>query len=387
MRHVVTPLSVLFASLRGTLVTVCLTFATVSLIAPAAHAAGPYDAARAKATRALKAATRQIDSVSSCAQTQGANIRDAMRQVKALRRGAASDTYEGINLFLGGLALGGALSGCPNALYGHLTMAQTAITEMQNASSRGVRDRMDDHMDDEGEDEEEEGARAPEITIGDVDVDADFIDQTRSPAILFHASAIQASGFAGAKVKWSLLVKRKAAKWNKATSYSIGDARIARDGALGDVSISVRYASFERDGFSSGAHVAAVVGVVGKTQVARAEVPFTLSLDVPDDVVRRAPRAPSGPAAMSTSAFAGFVAALHGASTDYSKADMIKKAAAKNHFTAHQLGQLLDTLTTDFSKVDACKAVVPKLVDTENAYGLADKFSTSFSKQEFTALL
>lgn len=349
-----------------------------------AHA-GPYDDARGRAIKALKAATKQMDSVSSCAQTQGANIRDAQRQVKALKRGASSDAYEGINLFLGGLALGGALSSCPNALYGHLTAAQNAITDMQNASASPHGSRAPAApvaYDDDDEDDSESDEQG--ITVDAIDVDTDFIDQTRSPAILFHARGVSANGLDGAKVKWSLQVKRKNAKWTKAQTYSIGDARVQRGGALGDVSISVRYSSFERDGFASGAHVAALVGTVGKAQVFREEVPFTIAATDAREPVIVAPR---GPSAMSSQAFSGFLAALNGTSTDYSKADMIKKAAAKNHFTAQQLGQMLDTLSTDFSKVDASKAVVPKLVDAENAYGLADKFSTSFSKQEFTALL
>jgi hypothetical protein len=353
-------------------------FAVPMLFTLVAHA-GPYDDARGRAIKALKAATKQIDSVSSCAQTQGANIRDAQRQVNALKRGAASDTYEGINLFLGGLALGGALSSCPNALYGHLTTAQNAITDMQNAAAvRAAAVAPVAYDDDDDTEDAEQG-----ITVDAIDVDTDFIDQTRSPAILFHARGVSASGLDGAKVKWSLLVKRKNAKWTKAHAYSIGDARVQRGGALGDVSISVRYASFERDGFTSGAHVAALVGKMGKAEVVREEVPFTIaSVEANDDVVTA-----RGPSAMSQQAFGGFLAALNGTSTDFSKADMIKKAAAKNHFTAQQLGQMLDTLSTDFSKVDASKAVVPKLVDAENAYGLAEKFSTSFSKQEFTALL
>lgn len=80
------------------------------------------------------------------------------------------------------------------------------------------------------------------------------------------------------------------------------------------MAISVRYSTFDRDGFSTGAHVAAIVGKVGKREVAREEVAFSIaSVDDGDAPIVREPVA-RGPAPMSTQAFAGFLAALNGTS-------------------------------------------------------------------------
>ena len=85
--------------------------------------------------------------------------------------------------------------------------------------------------------------------------------------------------------------------------------------------------------------------------------------------------------------FAGFLAAVSNTMMDSAKASMVKSACKKNWFSSAQLGQLLDVFMMEANKFEAAQAAVPRLVDPQNAYGLAEKFMFNANKTAFTALL
>jgi len=249
-----------------------------------------------------------------------------------------------------------------------------------------------------GDDDDDEPAAATDtqgVTADDVTVKPDFVDVTGAPAILFLAKRPQASGLQGKKISWSLLVKRKTAPWNKAKSFAIGDSKVtAPVQILGDVSISIRYTTFASKGLSPGDYVAALLGNVKTTNVFRDEIPFALgAAPGSDDEEYVAPGAPppppvaAGPRAMDDKAFAGFLGAVSNTMMDSAKASMVKSACKKNWFSSAQLGQLLDVFMMEANRFEAAQAVVPRLVDPQNAYALAEKFMFNANKTAFTALL
>ena len=364
---------------------------------------------RDQAVAALKKAKKQIDSVPQCAQTQGGNIKDAIARAAALSNKHTGQQVEDLRLYISGIALGGAFSSCTNEMQNQLGVAVEQLRLVSLSIGTGAAPApaaatttYASDLGDEDEDEEEESSDA--VVAEDVVVDGNFIDRNGERAVLFSAENVQASGLRGKKIKWQLLVKRKSAPWKKAKVYDVGETKIAaNNAAVGDVAISVRYRTFSRDGFGAGDHVAALRGATdkGRNEVFRDELPFVIpanggaaSFDAScggagwtDNSYAPPPPPPApGPEAyaMSAQAFAGFVGAVQSTSSDLSKVDLIKNAAKKNKFTAAQLGALLDPFSSDLSRLDAAKAVIPKLVDPENAYGLASKFTSSLNRAEFT---
>jgi hypothetical protein len=91
--------------------------------------------------------------------------------------------------------------------------------------------------------------------------------------------------------------------------------------------------------------------------------------------------------AMDAVAFRGLVSSLTANSNEYTKLDLLRNAVGSQRVTAAQLGPVLDQFQNEYLKLDAAKAVVPRLVDPSHALGHASKFRNSFIAADFSKLL
>ena len=88
-----------------------LVFAIALSVSTAAHA-GSFRSAKSTAVKALKRASKDIRSRTTCQQSQGDNVRDALRRTKAITQRTSPGEPEELKLFLAGVALAAVFSGC-----------------------------------------------------------------------------------------------------------------------------------------------------------------------------------------------------------------------------------------------------------------------------------
>ena len=91
--------------------------------------------------------------------------------------------------------------------------------------------------------------------------------------------------------------------------------------------------------------------------------------------------------AMDGVAFRGLVSSLKSNSNEYTKLDLLRNSVGSQRVTAAQLGPMLDQFQNEYLKLDAAKAVVPRLVDPSHALGHATKFRNSFIAADYSKLL
>lgn len=112
--------------------------------------------------------------------------------------------------------------------------------------------------------------------------------------------------------------------------------------------------------------------------------PQIVLVQVPAPVA--APAAPKAPTAMSSSAFASLVATVEGTSFGDEQVAAVRAAAARNHFTVAQVGQLMDLLSFGDDKIALVKAARPKIIDPENGFELANRLTFGDDKTAVMAL-
>lgn len=94
-----------------------------------------------------------------------------------------------------------------------------------------------------------------------------------------------------------------------------------------------------------------------------------------------------GPDTMDAVAYRGLVSSLQANPNEYTKLDLVKSAVASQRMSAQQLGPVLDQFRNEFLKLDAAKAIAPRLVDPAHALGHSSKFRNSFIAADFSKLL
>jgi len=90
---------------------------------------------------------------------------------------------------------------------------------------------------------------------------------------------------------------------------------------------------------------------------------------------------------MDAVAFRGLVSSLQANPNEYTKLDLVKNAAGSQRLSAAQLGPVLDQFKNEYLKLDAAKAVAPRLVDPAHALGHSSKFHNSYLAADFSKLL
>src|SRR5690606_28887898 len=125
------------------------------------------------------------------------NIRDALRRARAINGRTAPSEPEDLRLFLAGLSLGAAFSGCPDSLYANITRAQDALARaaaaLQRAPAAADYDRADDRRHEaDYEADSEEDRRPRRGVVAELIVDPDAVGKRRQPALLVRATDVEA---------------------------------------------------------------------------------------------------------------------------------------------------------------------------------------------------
>lgn len=94
----------------------------------------------------------------------------------------------------------------------------------------------------------------------------------------------------------------------------------------------------------------------------------------------------AGPEAMADDDLSRLIDTVDDASFGADQVDVIRTAAAHNHFTCGQLVRLLEPISHSSDKVDAVKAARTALIDPNNAHELEAAFSFSSDKEEVRGL-
>lgn len=94
----------------------------------------------------------------------------------------------------------------------------------------------------------------------------------------------------------------------------------------------------------------------------------------------------AGPRPMKPGAFNALLQSVKSASFSSDKINVVTAAAAGNHFTIAQLGQLVDASTHSSDKVKTAELVAPKIVDRKNAFQLGKHFTFSSDKDKVLKL-
>lgn len=91
---------------------------------------------------------------------------------------------------------------------------------------------------------------------------------------------------------------------------------------------------------------------------------------------------PKAPTALDAASFNNLLSAIKRESFGDDKLRVIQSAAANGHFTIAQVGQIVQTLSFGEEKVNAVRALKPRVIDPQNAYQLQSLFSFSSEKEE-----
>ncbi len=94
-----------------------------------------------------------------------------------------------------------------------------------------------------------------------------------------------------------------------------------------------------------------------------------------------------GQYSMDRGAFDGFIGSLQNNPSDLTRRDMAFSVLNRNYLTARQLGQLLSVFSSDLVKMDVARAAAPRVVDPQNALGLASMFASSLQQRDFVSLM
>jgi hypothetical protein len=89
---------------------------------------------------------------------------------------------------------------------------------------------------------------------------------------------------------------------------------------------------------------------------------------------------PPAPAAMTSADFGAFLTALDHASFSSDKLAMIRTTCPHAWFTAAQVVRVLDELPHSTDKLEAAKALWPRIVDPQNGYLVYDALPFSSDK-------
>ena len=100
-----------------------------------------------------------------------------------------------------------------------------------------------------------------------------------------------------------------------------------------------------------------------------------------------APKRREGPVPMDAITFRGLVSSLQANPNEYLKLDLIKNTVGSQYLTAQQLGPVLEQFHNDYLRLDAAKAIVPRLVDPQHALVHSTKFNNSYLAADFSRLL
>ena len=90
---------------------------------------------------------------------------------------------------------------------------------------------------------------------------------------------------------------------------------------------------------------------------------------------------------MQDEPFAQLLLLLEGETFSDDQLVMLQQVSIRNHFTAKQLGNILDKFTFSEDKLNAVRIILNRLVDPENAFLLMNKFSFETDKEEFMKII
>ena len=112
---------------------------------PSLAFAGPYKDRVLDARDALEDGRAALRKASSdCRAAMSANFDSAIRDVEDARGSPSSKRVEQVQLFIAGMALGGAIAGCPDTMMNALVDAQNALTRAKGLAAEREEDRDDD---------------------------------------------------------------------------------------------------------------------------------------------------------------------------------------------------------------------------------------------------
>lgn len=98
------------------------------------------------------------------------------------------------------------------------------------------------------------------------------------------------------------------------------------------------------------------------------------------------PPAPSGPKAMDEASLQSLVSTVEKATFSDAQVDVLRTAAAHNSFTAAQVVRLIEPIHFSADRINAIKALAPKVIDPQNAHVIEDALTFSSEKEEVRKL-
>jgi hypothetical protein len=214
----------------------------------------------------------------------------------------------------------------------------------------------------------------------------------RTPAVKIIAPQVVFRGLAGRNIHFGSRFRPQGGTWSdwvSSGSYTINADPYTWNSAY---SYDVRYSTLRSHDTANGRFVVHEGAFDEQNrEIGWAELPVEVAFGGAVGYGAPPPPAPTpvayGPQPMSPQAFAGFYQALRNSMSDFSKKDMCASVLPRNWITAAQLGQILDLFMSDFSKMDVAKIAAPRMIDKQNALGLASKFVSTFSQRDFVALM
>ena len=112
----------------------------------------------------------------------------------------------------------------------------------------------------------------------------------------------------------------------------------------------------------------------------------TPSPDTAPPAVPAQPAPPAPPKPMDEASLSSLVSAVEKASFSDQQVDVLRTAAAHNHFTCAQVVRLIGPIHFSTDRVNAVRVLAPQVVDPQNAYVIEDALTFSSEKEEVRKL-
>ncbi len=144
--------------------------------------------------------------------------------------------------------------------------------------------------------------------------------------------------------------------------------------------------SMAASGTGSTESATAAVSVGGVSMSASVTVTESTGGSVAFGGVAAAPAVAAGPSAMTSAQYASLKSAVAAESFSSDQVNLVKSAAAGNHFSIQQVGGLMDEVSFASDKVAIAEACASKVVDPQNAYQLNEHVDFSSDKDKVQAL-
>jgi hypothetical protein len=93
------------------------------------------------------------------------------------------------------------------------------------------------------------------------------------------------------------------------------------------------------------------------------------------------------PTPMKSPAFEALIVSIHRESFDNQRVDLVRVAAARDHFSVAQVSRILDSIAFEANRLTALEVVRNRITDPENAYVLPQRFTFANNRRRAAEIL